>query len=929
MKRISLLCVLLLSAIVCLAFSACGKTALDIPAHIVMDEENTLSWTLDENAKSYELSITNVETGEEEIHVSRKASYSLSKLKEGDYDIKVRSVSDGKKYGNSEWSDVKNFHKSYETGCIYTPVKNNTEYEITKVGSASGTVYIESVYRGKPVTSIAEAAFKGSGRIEAVEVGENITYIGDNAFYNCSKLGRVVLPNSVTYLGISAFQSCRMLETINIPDGLKQISDYTFAYCRSLESIEIPDSVISIGNSAFSDCSALKEIVIPDGVTSIGEYAFTSNVAATSVKIGKNVGTIGKNAFCKCDVLAKIEFAEGSAVKVIGDYAFSECNGITEVVLPEGTEDIGMACFYKSEKVATVSIPDTVTHVGPHAFTSTKMFNDAYENDDPFIYADNWLIFCKPEKRNELTTLSDADFRDNVFGIADNTFEGAQKLLQVSVPASVKVIGKYVFAQCPVLWKIDTTDDSVEIIDDYCFFFCPVLRSISFAPGLKKIGAYAFYSCVLLDNTQTGTSIIPDTVTSIGTNAFKKTKLYNSPVDGVVYAGNWAVGYGGSVKTTTITIREGTIGVSDYAFYGLPVIEAFSGLTDVRYIGKGAFYGCSELASVSLNRNLKKIPDYAFYGCVKLKDVSLPFRLQEIGRSAFYACESLEELDTEGTEIIKIGDYAFYGCVKLGSVLFENTLEEIGNYAFFGNTELKEITLPSSLVTVGDKAFYQCSALAKLDLGDGVKELGDSAFAHCDGLTEINIPASLEKIGDMVFYLCSNVEKITFSDGVKEIGHYAFAEMKKVEEVILPVSLESIGNYAFKGMSGLKSLVIPANVKKIGAHAIYWCNQITVYAEGEGVSAEWNSKFNSSFRPIVWNCTLSENKDYVVSVEIKENGLSNVNEMNEITPPVRAGYSFEGWAKEENSETPDLETKDIVSARNGDVLYAVWKKTEL
>ena len=72
-----------------------------------------------------------------------------------------------------------------------------------------------------------------------------------------------------------------------------------------------------------------------------------------------------------------------------------------------------------------------------------------------------------------------------------------------------------------------------------------MLSQILFGEGLKKIGAYAFYGCSLLDNSAlAGSSIIPDSVTSIGTYAFKNTALWKKPTSsGVVYAGNWEVGY--------------------------------------------------------------------------------------------------------------------------------------------------------------------------------------------------------------------------------------------------------------------------------------------------------------------------------------------------------------------------------------------------
>ena len=926
MKKIGLTFVILLLAVLSFSFTACGKQTLTTPVNIVMDENNVLSWILDENAKNYSVNVKNVSTGEEKQYTSRKASYDLSKLQEGDYDISIKAVGDGKNYTDSEWSVVLNFHKDYETGCIYTLVKNNTEYEITKVGSASETVYIESEYRGKPVTSIADAAFKGSGRVKAIEIGDNVTYIGDNAFYNCPKITSVVMSDAVTYLGISAFQSCRSLSSVYLSKGLTELSDYVFAYCRSLETVEIPENVTVIGNSAFSDCSSLKSVVIPDNVKSVGEYAFTANTALTSVEIGDSVKEIGKNAFCKCSALTEIVFSDEGALSVLGEYAFSDCSEITALTLPEGLSDIGYACFYNDIKLESVTIPESVMHVGRYAFFMTKFFTDAYTSGEKFIYADNWLVYCKEETLKEITVLDLDSFKEGTVGIADYTFEKTEKLAEIYTPATLKVIGKYAFSQGKEIWKIETYDNSVEIVDEYAFFFCKCLTQIMFREGLKQIGDYAFYGCSLLDNKTVGSSIIPDSVTSIGMYAFKNTALWNKPnYYGIVYAGNWVVGYNG-MWSSSVSFEKNTVGVADYAFYKCSTLKTVEGLSDAKYIGKGAFYGCTSLVTVTLSTNLKKIEDYTFYECVSLYSVKFPIGLQRIGRSAFYKCFALESVKTSGTQLSYIDDYAFYGCISLSEVTFGRRLTEIGECAFYANGNLKSVSFPSSLKVVGDRAFYKCSALSELNFGDGVEEIGDSSFAYCQTLTSINTPSSLKVIGDRAFYNCPNIEKISLAEGVEKIGHYAFYDMKKVKTLILPSSLNEIGNYAFKGLSGVNSIIVKSSVEKIGSHAFYGCLNATIYSDASGIMPDWNTKYNSSYRPIVWNCAFSQDGEYVKSVEIKENGILNGTAVNGIASPERVGYAFKGWTT--NTETNDVAyvADEISSVPVGTVIYAVWEE---
>ena len=89
---------------------------------------------------------------------------------------------------------------------------------------------------------------------------------------------------------------------------------------------------------------------------------------------------------------------------------------------------------------------------------------------------------------------------------------------------------------------------------------------------------------------------------------------------------------------------------------------------------------------------------------------------------------------------------------------------------------------------------------------------------------------------------------------------------------------------------------------------------------------DWNTKYNSSYRPIVWNCVFSQDGEYVKSVEIKENGILNGTAVNGISSPERVGYAFKGWTT--NTETNDVAygADEISSVPVGTVIYAVWEE---
>ena len=162
-----------------------GPSDLAQPTEVEYNLDNDLTWAPVDDAKSYQVEILNVATGEVQNLTAKRTSpkVNLGFLAQGDYEIRVRALGrEGETEG--EWSKVIYFKKGYETGCVYTLINDDTEYAITKYGDASGTIYIEDEYRDKPVTEISSRAFKGCADIEYVHVGNNVERIGDNAFYN-------------------------------------------------------------------------------------------------------------------------------------------------------------------------------------------------------------------------------------------------------------------------------------------------------------------------------------------------------------------------------------------------------------------------------------------------------------------------------------------------------------------------------------------------------------------------------------------------------------------------------------------------------------------------------------------------------------------------------------------------------------------------
>ena len=942
MKKLKTLLIFVFTVLVLMIFASC-KTALSAPTGITIDLNNTLSWRAVAGARRYVVEITDLDEENSKDYSTPKVNYSLNFLDEGDYEIRIKAVAASESVKDSEWTEAVVFKKTRETGCIYKLV-NNIEYHIVKFGSASGRVEIEDIYRGKPVTAIEAGAFKGCRDIEEVIVGNNVVTIGDNAFYNCPALRSIALPEGLETIGAAAFHSCPSLTSIAIPNSIKEISTDTFAYCRALKEVKW-GGVVSIGESAFSNCSGLTSVVIPDTVQTLSAKAFFEAKNLQSVTIGKNVQSIGARAFLSCESLTEILFAEGAALTSIEEYAFNSCTALTIVNLPEGLTEIGEGAFYLCDALQNVTIPDSVQYVRRYAFSGAGFYAEAALRGDMFIYADNWVVhYTKKQEKDEngaftILAIEKKDFKSTTVGIADYAFIDSEGLEAVEIPKSVKHLGEHAFYSCGKLYRVDLSASSIQEISERAFASCPLLSQVYLQnnrgeSSILRIGPYAFYNCASLNLIT-----IPSSVVSIGTYAFRATKIWDTPDEsGVIYAGKWVVGYADDANLVDVALKEGTVGISDYAFYNCSTLKSVTGLAQVKNLGYAAFYKCSALERVALNSNITVIQPYTFYKCTALFDVAFPDSLVVIGRSAFYKCETLNELnlsevwtyvDDEGNEIgLMIDDYAFYGCTNIESILFSEKTQSIGDYAFYKCSNLRALDIQDTITHIGERAFANCSALETLSIGEGVDYIGERAFQNCAALKEVTIPANIQEIGNYAFYKCTSLAVVNIEDGEGElcIGNYAFYGAENLQRVYLPERLTSIGKYAFKGSTLLQSVVLGKNVTEVGMHAFYGCKSLTIYVEAEAAPTTWHQRWNSSYRPVVFGCTLSEDGTYVVSVTVTENTFANVKEANIFMSPKCSGHAFAGWSATVSGEEKIYQANEIATAPVGTTLTAIWDK---
>ena len=99
---------------------------------------------------------------------------------------------------------------------------------------------------------------------------------------------------------------------------------------------------------------------------------------------------------------------------------------------------------------------------------------------------------------------------------------------------------------------------------------------------------------------------------------------------------------------------------------------------------------------------------------------------------------SLKEIDLPST-IISCGKSLFTGCSSLTSITFHDNYKEVKEGDFYQCTSLSSIVLPSTITRIGENAFaWNCRSLTSINL-ENIKEFGKSCF-YDSGITKENYP---------------------------------------------------------------------------------------------------------------------------------------------------------------------------------------------
>ena len=411
----------------------------------------------------------------------------------------------------------------------------------------------------------------------------------------------------------------------------------------------------------------------------------------------------------------------------------------------------------------------------------------------------------------------------------------------------------------------------ISTIGGHAFYECENLTSIAIPNSVTTIGEYAFGGCLNVSDLT-----IPDSVIYIRGGAFDGTSWLFKQASGLVYAGKVLYGYKDTCPPK-ITVKNGTLGITEYAFLNCDSLETITFPNSLKVIGDSAFFNCWNLADVTLPASITTIGKDAFGDCTSMKAIYM-------NSSNDYFCE-VDGVLFNGDKTILVyfpsgrnGEYSIPNSVTtigvsafnhshLNRVIFSNSVTTIEKDAFANCPFLANVEIGDSVTTIGEGAFAYCGSLTTAEIPDSVNTIGDGAFQHSN-INSVYIPSSVITIGDLVFSGCDSLTAIkvdpnnenycdiagvlfskneemllcypggksgeySIQNSVTAIGYGAFEFCNHLTRVTTGSFVTTIGERAFYSCDSLASVTISNSVTAIGGHAFGWCEDlIDIYFNG-------------------------------------------------------------------------------------------------
>lgn len=597
-------------------------------------------------------------------------------------------------------------------------LKINGSEQVNSYGDKRVECGLREIILPNSVTTLGTSVFADNYALRTADLGTGIRHIPDKAFYNSkatsSKSGAgletVIVSGSLESIGAEAFANQSRLHTIGYWDGNdKKVKEGL---------VQFKDGLLSIGAKAFSGCGIQSTISLSAADAYVKKGAVKSTyLEGLSKFLIYDYENVGKeDNYCRIGYLNEEDIVSTADLINDGDYSSTSGSvGLTESG-KEKYELVHLAAkeVYVTGKALDLPLQNTETLSCYSTYDTTT---DAYKTRlfNMSSNATKSMYFDKD-------ALDSAVSKDPKIGAEAvwTTVTGNSKIPNVAVKnvATRTYTMPYVFGIKDVLIPDTVIDDN---LGESAFQGCINLNEVTLSKNLKEIksgtfanaGAevlnvfnssneakyYDYYGLRTVKSTEAGSVTIPNSVKTIGANAFSN--CYNLFLD--------------------------TKGGSSFG-------------TSVESIGDNAFSGCYSLDSIRFPTTLKTIGREAFAKCSVQEPKQRELLYKDTNQKYSYPV-NFKEYGTKGEKKKGLNEIDFTSATRL---------ESVGTGAFKQSNVVTINMTESPLVKIPNNLFEQCTFLKTIAFQDKTESVDSNVLKDTINITSIRIPASATVKKDMI-----------------------------------------------------------------------------------------------------------------------------------------------------------------------------------
>ena len=557
---------------------------------------------------------------------------------------------------------------------------------------------------------------------------------GSDLKFNDS-LTTFVLPDSLDVVGIYGFAGVK-LKGLNTLIELKNISVLGLAAFGLAEVDEIQvnmqatKTLLRIEQQAFVESTA-KIISIGYGPTLIGEGAFNSCANLIELNLPTSVVTIEDGAFNGCSSLVELNLRDARQIGSI-----SGCSSLEKIILG--------ASLYSPYAVSNIS--------GKNG--STWFYEGGSDTAVSYFDLAGTYLAEKPDL-STVWTYEQINGKWYITGYTGNS-------VNLTVPSSLVINGTE--TQIAGIKSINT-NEGVDI------------ETLVISEGIAEILENA-----LSGKTKLSSITLPQTLTSIGANAFSGTIISLLTLSSENLTLN-AGALDGMSELTIINVQNAinteytlpTNATWTYISYDSDNNQSSSSSTTT-LLNKGIYTTLANVATtnewiVGNENNSYFIAGYKLDYTDSTKILEIPrlvinhktFEVYEISSIKSLYMQSLSNYSVEIS--LKVSE----GITKIDTKSYSYSFNDVTGEYFSINQSLKgngnnivSIELPATLLELGDYAFANLNHLKEIKNLENtqIKELKQNAFYNNYDLTQLVFPITLQEIYSGNFSSCSALKKI-------------------------------------------------------------------------------------------------------------------------------------------------------------------------